>query len=64
MKAYTTPKLLSICECAKTTESILPSIGAVTGAASMLARSAAKSSAREKTYSRLQKITENEKQHI
>lgn len=64
MKAYTAPKLLSICEYSKTTESILPSIGALSGAASMLARSAAKSSAREKTYSRLQKIAENAKQHI
>lgn len=53
MKKYIKPSVFEICE-AKSMDSAFPSVGAVTGAASMLARSAAKSSAQEKPCKPLQ----------
>lgn len=55
MKTYTQPRLLDVCA-VRTTDSFFPSVGAVTGAASMLARSAAKSSAQEKPCKKLQNL--------
>lgn len=54
MKVYKTPKLVIVSECNKEFESILPSVGAVTGAMHMVARSAAKAAVQEPRCKSLQ----------
>lgn len=58
MKRYEKPTLIEFCADESAYESILPSFGAVTGAAHMLAKSAAKAAVHERS----QKVLQDDRQ--